>query len=341
MQHSKISITILSLLLFGNSLNCMSATQKRILKRGKSGGTLVTPDSTIITNNPGQVPIVPPIEYEDKDGDGNNDILQPDKPNDNTSVSIPDTIADAEKIAKQNRIKEIRAEYRTYLNNAQLNCIGISKTLELIQGLAIGTTVVSGVGSLAAGGAMASELIQAGGDKTSLETGLLIGSATTSAGGVVTSAISLANVDDLISKMKSCKSDITNITNIKQRLLDEDVDETDTTILQVNDISSSCGGIDNSSVKNIESIKGLLIGSTITSGIGTVGSITATVTNSIATSDSTENNKKKKLNIATKISTGVAGGAQATSAILSGVTINKVNKDKDTADKCEDTLMKY
>lgn len=335
MQHSKISITILSLLLFGNSLNCMSATQKRVLKRGKSNGTLVTPDSTIITDNPGQVPIVPPIEYDD---DNNKDDNKDDTKNPNTSVSIPDTIADAEKIAQKNRIKEIRAEYRTYLNNAQLNCIGVSKTLGLIQGLAIGTTVVSGAGSLAAGGAMASELIDDNDNKRQgLETGLLIGSVATSVGGIATSAISIGNINDLISKMKNCKGDITNISNIKQRLLDEDVDETDATILQIDEISNSCNGINNDSIENIESIKGLLIGSTITSSVGAAGSVAATITNAKANSSG----DATKLNIATAVTTGIAGGAQATSAILGGVTINKVNKNKDIADKCEDTLMKY
>lgn len=338
MQHSKISITILSLLLFGNSLNCMSATQKRVLKRGKSNGTLVTPDSTIITDNPGQVPIVPPIEYDD---DNNKDDNKDDTKNPNTSVSIPNTIADAEKIAQKNRIKEIRAEYRTYLNNAQLNCIGVSKTLGLIQGLAIGTTVVSGAGALASGGAMTSNLIKDNREKRdTLETGLLIGSAATSVGGIATSAISISNIDNLLSKMKSCKGDITNISNIKQRLLEEDVDETDATILQIDEISNSCNGINNDSIENIESVKGLLIGSTITSSIGAAGSIAATVTNAKSSSES-DNDKKKNLNIATAVTSGVATGAQSISTILGGVTINKINKDKDTADKCEDTLMKY
>lgn len=360
MQNTKISIIALSILLFGNSLNCMSAPQKRVLKRGKSGGTLVSQSSTITVNTPGQVPIIPEIPFEDKDGDGNNDILQDDPISGDTPTTPGSTIVDIEKINRNNRIRKIRSEYRTHLNNAQLNCIGISRTLELVQGLSIGTTVVSGIGSLAAGGAMVSELVpdstsEKNNDKerTILETGLLVGSSATSVAGIATSAISLSNMDDLLSKMKSCKSDISNIRNIKEQLIDEDVDETDSTISQINDITNNCGGIDDKSIENIEHIKGLLVASTVTSGVGAAGSIGATITNLNIKSSDTLNNisdedKKKKaqqqntgLKIATSIMTGIAGGAQGTSALFSGIVLGKINNDKDTADKCEDTLMKY
>ena len=390
MKHSKISITILSMLLFGNSLNCLSASQRRTLKRPKNvSGSLVTQNSNIQTEYPGEFPILPDTPQD------NTDI------GDETSPSAPGI--DTEARAKAERIRSIKSKYQKHLNDAQLNCIGISDKLGVIQGLATGTTIVSGLGTLAAGGAFASEMInqrqtpattsktntasadasaenqetpvndsaepeieeiaetvsietnsaaseikeQNSAEKsgrseihTKIENSLLIGSAIASTGGVITSSVALANMDSLISKMKDCKNNIANIKIARAELLEEDVPQSDKTVLQMNDIVSSCSSIDSSSVKNVEQVKGVLIASTITSGVGAAGGVVATVTNTKAQNE-TDTAKQKKLDLATKISTGVSGGAQAGSLALGITTITKVNKDKDIADDCERALMRY
>lgn len=333
MSSKKISIMVLSTLLFGNSLNCLSANQRRTVQKGRVVGHLVTPNVKIITNNPGEIPIV-----SDTDDKNTTTDPIPEEP-----VVVDDN---NEKTTQNTNIKEIKAKYRKFLNDAQLNCIGISDKLKVIQGLATGTTVISTAGTLATGGALASELIKDDDNKRQgLETGLLVGGTIASAGGVITSAVALADMNKLISKMKDCSDNINSIKMVRSELIEEDVEETDNTLIAVNDIISSCGGIDNSSVKNVESIKNMLIGSTITSGVGAATSVVATVTNVKSQSDANDSNedktKKQKLDLATKISTGISTASQGASLILGAATINKVNKDKDTADACEDTLMKY
>ncbi|MBD5405877.1 hypothetical protein HDR59_05010 [bacterium] len=327
MSRRKISVIVLSTLLFGNSLNCLSANQKRTVQRGRVVGHLVTPNVTITTNNPGEIPIVSDTE--------NNDTITDNVPNEE-----PEPVVDDNETAKKNaRIKEIKAKYRQFLNDAQLNCMDISDKLKVIQGLATGTTVISTAGTLATGGALASEIVKQGNDKRQgLETGLLVGGALTSTGGVITSAVALADMDKLINKMKDCRDNINNIKMVRSELVEEDVEDTDDTLNAVNDIVSNCGGIDNNSVKNVESIKKILVGSTVTSSVGAATSVVAAVTNNIKAKDATEENK---LNLATQISTGISTGAQGVTLILGATTLSKVNKDKDTADDCEKTLMKY
>ena len=326
MSRRKISVIVLSTLLFGNSLNCLSANQKRTVQRGRVVGHLVTPNVTITTNNPGEIPIVSDTE--------NNDTITDNVPNEE-----PDTVVDEnEKAARNVRIKEIKNKYKKFLNDAQLNCMDIADKLKVIQGLATGTTVISTAGTLATGGALVSEIVDKEDKNQGLETGLLVGGALASTGGVVTSAVALADMDKLINKMKDCRDNINNIKMVRSELVEEDVEDTDDTLKAVNDIVSNCGGIDNNSVKNVESIKKILVGSTVTSSVGAATSVVAAVTNNIKAKDATEENK---LNLATQISTGISTGAQGATLILSATTISKVNKDKDTADDCENTLMKY
>ncbi len=348
MKHSKISITVLTMAMLGNSVNCFAVSQRRQTLRPKHvTGTLITPNIVTNTEAPGETP----SEDNNANDDTSSGNTTPDDNTggDNTSSLPPVNTVDK---ARNERIKSIRANYQRNLNDAQLNCIGISDKLGLIQGLSIGTTVVSGVGTLAGTGALVTEIIddkvesnKFNHDKAYIaETGLLVGTSIASAGGVVTSAVALSNMDSLISKMKDCRNNISNIKLAKAELLEEDVDLTDKTIMQMDDVINSCGGIDSSSVKNVEQIKGILIASTITSGVGTVAGVAATVTNAKAHNtpdDEANKNKKSKLALASKITTGVSAGAQTGSLVLGITTLAKVNNDKDTADNCENTLMKY
>lgn len=346
MKHSKISITVLTMAIFGNSVNCFAVSQRRQTLRPKHvTGQLVTPNVVVPTQTPDESvnPETPSQDNTDNDNTGNNT-------NDNNTDNVVDTTTDKEDKEKSELIRSIRAEYKRYLNDAQLNCINISDKLQFIKNLSTGTIAISGTGALVSGGALATEIIDGKVDENSekfdhdkaymAETGLLIGGSVTSAGGAVTSAIAWSNVDDLISKMKDCRSDISNIKITKAKLEAEDVDSDDKTILEMNDIISNCEGIDSKSIDNIKQIKGLLIGSTATSVAGLASGIAATITNAKYHNESDED-KKAKLSKASKITTGVSAGAQTVTLVLSIIQASKLDNDKDTADKCEDTLMKY
>ena len=178
------------------------------------------------------------------------------------------------------------------------------------------------------------------GEKTSregLETGLMVGATVTSTASTITSAISLSKMDELIKKVKSCNKHIKEIAPIADDLLDEEVDPDDKIIYQVGKIKSACTGFDE---QNIESIKGQLIGTTITSGVGAASGIVGTVAKGIGNKNADEE-VKNKADLASKIATGITTATSATGVILSSTTLAGLNKNKDTADKCEKTLMQY
>ena len=50
---------------------------------------------------------------------------------------------------------------------------------------------------------------------------------------------------------------------------------------------------------------------------------------------------KDKADLTSKIATGITTTTSATGVILSSITLDGLNKNKDTADKCEKTLMQY
>lgn len=330
MRNSKISVFVLATILFGNSVACLSApknqSSRRLMKRGTPAyGTLVTPGlPTLTPKDPGEISIITPVEPEIPD-------VNP------TPEPTPTPDVDNDSIERNRRIKEIKTRYQQALGNAQLECIGIADTLEMIQGLTIGTTVASGAGTLASGGSLTSQFV---GEKTSregLETGLMVGATITSTASTITSAISLSKMDELIKKVKSCNKHIKEIAPIADDLLDEEVDPDDKIIYQVGKIKSACTGFDE---QNIESIKGQLIGTTITSGVGAASGIVGTVAKSIG-NNKTDEKVKDNADLASKIATGITTATSATSVILSSTTLAGLNKNKDTADKCEKTLMQY
>lgn len=334
MRNSKISVFVLATILFSNSVACLSApknqSSRRIMKRGTPAyGTLVTPGlPTLTPKDPGEISIITPVEPEIPDV---NPTPTP------TPEPTPTPDVDNDSIERNRRIKEIKTMYQQALGNAQLECIGIADTLEMIQGLTIGTTVASSAGTLASGGSLTSQFVGEKKSREGLETGLMVGATITSTASTITSAISLSKMDELIKKVKSCNKHIKEIAPIADDLLDEEVDPDDKIIYQVGKIKSACTGFDE---QNIESIKGQLIGTTITSGVGAASGIVGTVAKGIGNKNVGEE-VKNKADLASKIATGITTATSATGVILSSTTLAGLNKNKDTADKCEKTLMQY
>jgi hypothetical protein len=330
MINKKISTFVLvaSFLATSSICNSQDRTKRR---RGKVAyGTLVTPGMPIIqTEAPGQNPITSTGTGTSTGGNNNN--------------TPPPTI-DKEAIERNKRIQEIKVRYTDTLSKAQLSCIGIADTLEIIQGLAIGTATASGLGTLASGGALITQLVSdsKAGDKQHIksgaETGLMVGSTVASTASTVTSAISIAKFEELINKIKDCNKQIKEIKLIESEFVDAETPETDPLLYQISEITSKCGDI---SENDMESIKGQLIGSTVVSSLGAVSGVAGIVAQGIDASKNDNDKAKTGADITAKVATSVSSATSLAGSILGGTTIATVQENKTKAEDCEAVLMKY
>ena len=260
------------------------------------------------------------------------------------------------------------------ISAVQNSCSGIKSSLDTIFGLSVATTVSSGFGTVAAGGALAVGIAKAKTDKkleeleklSSLElyeqavslenkmkeqsalekksktlgnvrTGLMAGATVISAVSTGTSIGATLTATKLAEKMARCNADLQALKLAKAELeAEEGKSEKADAILAV------CTGYDES---NIKSLKSLATANTIVSGIGTATAGAGTVTSAMANSkkvraDKSEKGRKKEkgLNLASNILAGVTIGTSGTSTALSAVQISKAKKDSEMAEKCEVVL---
>lgn len=261
------------------------------------------------------------------------------------------------------------------ISAVQNSCSGIKSSLDTIFGLSVATTVSSGLGTVAAGGALAVGIVKAKTDKNiennykkieamnynemveeltklkaeidedtkksktlgNVRTGLMAGATATSAVSTGTSIGATLTATKLAEKMAQCNADLQALKLAKAELeAEEGKSEKADAILSV------CTGYDES---NIKSLKSLATANTIVSGIGTATAGAGTVTSAMANSkkvraDKSEKGRKKEkgLNLASNILAGVTMGTSATSTTLSAVQINKAKKDSEMAERCESAL---
>ena len=232
-----------------------------------------------------------------------------------------------EKIANlQSKISEVRSE-----------CSGIKKDLDTIFGFTTATTVASGIGTVAAGGALVTGIMKAKTDKeleelsklssvdlynyalsleneekkTKLEkksktlgnvrTGLMAGATVTSAVSTGTSIGATVNADKLAKKMSDCNQKLYELKIAKSEL--EALETTDKFAVEVGEnatkILGACTGYNKN---NINTVKNKMTASAIISGIGTATGATGTITSAMANSkkvreDDSEKGKKKEKNL--------------------------------------------
>ena len=254
------------------------------------------------------------------------------------------------------------------ISAVQNSCSGIKSSLDTIFGLSVATTVSSGFGTVAAGGALAVGIAKAKTDKkleeleklSSLElyeqavslenkmkeqsalekksktlgnvrTGLMAGATVISAVSTGTSIGATLTATKLAEKMARCNADLQALKLAKAELeAEEGKSEKADAILAV------CTGYDESNMATAN---------TIVSGIGTATAGAGTVTSAMANSkkvraDKSEKGRKKEkgLNLASNILAGVTIGTSGTSTALSAVQISKAKKDSEMAEKCEVVL---
>lgn len=106
-------------------------------------------------------------------------------------------------------------------------------------------------------------------------------------------------------------------------------------------VKDACGNID---VKELESIYNMTIVSTVSSGIGTVGSIAGTITSAISGAEQKKEDvntsKTNGLNLATTITSAVSSAASGTSTVTSGIASSKLKKIIDDIKKCKEAINK-
>ena len=255
------------------------------------------------------------------------------------------------------------------IDAVQTNCSGIKKDFDTIFGLGIATTVSSGIGTLASGGALAvgiAKVREYSFDENTIEnnpekflsdfnslvndmkqsmddsktktlgnirTGLMAGATVTSAVSTGTSIGATVTADKLVKKIQNCNNSIQQLKIAKSIFDAEELPQNETSS-KANEILEFCSGYSN---ENIKKLKNMMTASAITSGIGTgvagVGSVT-----SIMANKEKDKTKAKKLDIASNIMAGVTTGTSGVSTVLSAQSISLAKKDSEMTQKCEEIL---
>ncbi|MBR4315805.1 MAG: hypothetical protein IKP65_02380 [Alphaproteobacteria bacterium] len=255
------------------------------------------------------------------------------------------------------------------IDAVQTNCSGIKKDFDTIFGLGIATTVSSGIGTLASGGALAvgiAKVREYSFDENTIEnnpekflsdfnnlvndmkqsmdnsktktlgnirTGLMAGATVTSAVSTGTSIGATVTADKLVEKIQNCNNSIQQLKIAKSIFDAEELPQNETSS-KANEILEFCSGYSN---ENIKKLKNMMTASAITSGIGTGVAGVGTVTSIMANKEK-DKTKAKKLDIASNIMAGVTTGTSGASTILSAQSISLAKKDSEMAQKCEEIL---
>ncbi len=178
-----------------------------------------------------------------------------------------------------------------------------------------------------------------------VRTGLMAGATVTSAVSLGTSVGSVNSAGSLADNMSKCNSALSALRSAKSAFEVELDGESDASLIRANGILLACSDYDK---ENMKAIKNIMTASSVTSGIGTATGLAGTITSAMANSnkvrgDNSEKGtkKEKNLNMASNILAGVTTGTSASSAVLGGISMSKVKKDFEKAERCESALANY
>lgn len=178
-----------------------------------------------------------------------------------------------------------------------------------------------------------------------VRTGLMAGATVTSAVSLGTSVGSVNSAGSLADNMSKCNSALSALRSAKSAFEVELDGESDASLIRANGILSACSDYDK---ENVKAIKNIMTASSVTSGIGTATGLAGTITSAMANSNKVRSDnsekgtkKEKNLNMASNILAGVTTGTSASSAVLGGISMSKVKKDFEKAERCESALANY
>ena len=264
------------------------------------------------------------------------------------AVSVPATLdADVPVLGDEVNTAEVRekiANLQQKISEVRSECSGIKKDLDTIFGFTTATTVASGLGTVAAGGALVTGIMKAKTDKelenlsklssvdlynyalsleneekkTKLEkksktlgnvrTGLMAGATVTSAVSTGTSIGATVNAEKLAKKMSDCNQKLYELKIAKSEL--EALETNDKSAVEAGEtatkILGACTGYNKN---NINTVKNKMTASAIISGIGTATGATGTITSAMANSqkvreDDSVKGKKKEKNLNRDVEVG-------------------------------------
>ncbi len=205
--------------------------------------------------------------------------------------------------AEAEKFKELVQKYSLQLTEVSASCSGIAGALERISGLNTASTVSSGIGTLAAGGAVATSILKnndklednAKEKKTKTQkilnsdvmktatTGLMAGATLTSGVSATTSFIATATASDVLDKIGECNSRVKDLKIIKSALdsvtpATEEIQKAQKISEQAAKVIAAC----EISKGSIETVKNLTLASGIVSSVGTATGAAGTVTSILA-----------------------------------------------------------
>ena len=285
-----------------------------------------------------------------------------------------DTV-EAEKLAENNRAKNNALnELQAKISDTQSSCSGIKSSLDTIFGLSVATTVSSGLGTVAAGGALAVGIVKAKTDKKiddlqklsndefyeyvaslvgvndraeleklekksktlgNVRTGLMAGATVTSAVSTGTSIGATVNAEKLAKKMSDCNEAVRQLKLAISIAEAEEVEEEK--LANAREITSACTGFDKD---NINTLKTQMTASAIVSGIGTATAGAGTITSAMANSkkvreDDSEKGRKKEKGL-NLASNILAGVTMGTSATSTVLSATAISKAKKDSKMAEE-----
>ena len=285
-----------------------------------------------------------------------------------------DTV-EAEKLAENNRAKNNALnELQAKISDTQSSCSGIKSSLDTIFGLSVATTVSSGLGTVAAGGALAVGIVKAKTDKKiddlqklsndefyeyvaslvgvndraeleklekksktlgNVRTGLMAGATVTSAVSTGTSIGATVNAEKLAKKMSDCNEAVRQLKLAISVAEAEEVEEEK--LVHAREITSVCTGFDKD---NINTLKTQMTASAIVSGIGTATAGAGTITSAMANSkkvreDDSEKGRKKEKGL-NLASNILAGVTMGTSATSTVLSATAISKAKKDSKMAEE-----
>ena len=301
-------------------------------------------------------------------------VILPDVQNVVPVQNFVDTV-ETEKLAENNRAKNNALnELQAKISDTQSSCSGIKSSLDTIFGLSVATTVSSGLGTVAAGGALAVGIVKAKTDKKiddlqklsndefyeyvaslvgvndraeleklekksktlgNVRTGLMAGATVTSAVSTGTSIGATVNAEKLAKKMSDCNEAVRQLKLAISIAEAEEVEEEK--LAHAREITSACTGFDKD---NINTLKTQMTASAIVSGIGTATAGAGTITSAMANSkkvreDDSEKGRKKEKGL-NLASNILAGVTMGTSATSTVLSATAISKAKKDSKMAEE-----
>ena len=348
-MNKKISVITLTLLVVG-----AVTTTDVFAQRGFRTKVRTAANNLSLTTNASKIEDASDYEHSPGlDVSNGNTVETPENPGDTGDGGDIETPVDPEVSAT---IRELKNQISLKMSNVSNSCGGIYNSLKDLKGLLNATFASSSIGAVSSAVATATASTKAVKDKNTSgntdtlgnwTTGLLVGSAATSAVSTGTSFASVADVDKLIDKMSDCNEKVKDLKLMKGKLKaemdDAEIDSSnDRIVKRVDKIVEACSGGEDSDksfdIQGMRTIKGNMIASGVVSGVGTLTSASGTVTSAVSNNKSGES--RDKLNTATAVLAGITTGTSIASSATSGVARWRSSLDDNIslAEKCQNAL---